>query len=51
MQRLKKIFVRAGGVQRATDLVEYYEAVGYAHFLLYSIPSTTGTGYSTTGIT
>ena len=37
MQRLKKIFVRAGGVQRATDLVEYYEAVGYAHFLLYSI--------------
>ena len=30
---LKKSFVAAGGVQRAADLVEFYEAVGYSHLI------------------
>ena len=33
MQRLKKIFVQAGGVERATDLVEHYTTVGYSHLV------------------
>ena len=33
MKKLKKILVQAGGVERAADLVEYYEAVGYAHLV------------------
>ena len=33
MARLKKIFVAAGGVERAAELVEFYEAVGYSHLI------------------
>ena len=33
IQRLKKIFVQAGGVERATDLVEHYTNVGYSHLV------------------
>ena len=31
--RLKRSFVAAGGVKRAADLVELYEAVGYSHLV------------------
>ena len=31
--RLRKIFVAAGGVERAAELVEFYEAVGYSHLI------------------
>ena len=31
--RLKRSFVAAGGVKRAADLVELYEAVGYSHLI------------------
>ena len=30
---LRKSFVAAGGVQRAANLVEFYEAVGYSHLI------------------
>ena len=33
VKQLKKIFFQAGGVERAADLVEYYEDVGYAHLV------------------
>ena len=33
LKRLKKIFVQAGGVERAADLVEHYEEVGYDHLV------------------
>lgn len=33
IKRLKRIFIQAGGVERAADLVEYYEAVGYSHLV------------------
>ena len=33
IRRLKKIFIQAGGVERAADLVEHYEDVGYAHLV------------------
>lgn len=33
IQRLKKIFVQAGGVERAADLVEHYKDVGYSHLV------------------
>ena len=33
IERLKRIFIQAGGVERAADLVEYYEAVGCSHLV------------------
>ena len=33
VERLRKSFVLAGGVQRAADLVEFYEAVGYSYLI------------------
>ena len=33
IQRLKKNFVQAGGVERAADLVEHYKDVGYSHLV------------------
>ena len=33
IQRLKKIFMQAGGVERAADLVEHYTDVGYSHLV------------------
>jgi glucuronosyltransferase len=33
VERLRKSFVAGGGVQRAADLVEFYEAVGYSHLI------------------
>jgi glucuronosyltransferase len=33
IQRLKKIFIQAGGVKRAADLVEHYQDVGYSHLV------------------
>ena len=33
IRRLKKIFIQAGGVERAADLVEHCEDVGYAHLV------------------
>ena len=33
IKRLKKIFFQVGGVERAADLVEHYEDVGYAHLV------------------
>ena len=33
IHRLKKIFVQAGGVEHATDLVEHYTDVGYSHLV------------------
>ena len=33
IQRLKKIFILAGGVERAADLVEHYKDVGYSHLI------------------
>jgi glucuronosyltransferase len=33
IHRLKKIFIQAGGVKRAADLVEHYEDVGYSHLV------------------
>ena len=33
VERLRKSFMAGGGVQRAADLVEFYEAVGYSHLI------------------
>ena len=33
IQRLKKIFIQAGGVERAADLVEHYKDVSYTHLV------------------
>ena len=33
LQQLKKIFMLAGGVERAADLVEHYQDVGYSHLV------------------
>ncbi len=32
-EKLKKIFVQAGGAERAAELVEFYEEVGYEHLI------------------
>lgn len=33
VSRIRKMFILAGGVQRAADLVEFYEDVGYEHLV------------------
>ena len=33
IQRLKKIFMQSGGVERAADLVEHYTDIGYSHLV------------------
>ncbi len=33
LARLQRIFLRAGGVDRAADLVEHYSEVGYSHLV------------------
>lgn len=33
VERLRKSFMAGGGVKRAADLVEFYEAVGYSHLI------------------
>ena len=46
---LKKMFVAAGGVERAADLVEFYQSEGYSHLIpAYAKLSTPGSGCNTT---
>ena len=33
VRKLQKMFLQAGGAERAADLVEFYEEVGYEHLV------------------